>query len=73
MKGSLGKVEVTFICKKYVNGNVDAQRVDKEKVNCIVEGVETVENFCYLGDMIQRDTGCDKAVRDRVRERLVKI
>ena len=43
MNGSLSKVEVTFICKKYVNGNVDARRVDKEKVNCIVEGVEQLK------------------------------
>ena len=34
----LGKVEVTYVCKICVNGNVDARRVDKEKVDCIVKG-----------------------------------
>ena len=47
VKGSLGKVQVTFICKKYVNDNVEARRVNKEKVNNVVDGVEIVENFCY--------------------------
>ena len=32
-----------------------------------------MENFCYLGDMIQEDGGCDLAVRDRVRKGWVKF
>ena len=66
MKGSLGRVEATLICKNCVNGNVEAWRVNKENVKNIVDRVEIVKNFCYLGDLIQKDGGCDKAVRDRV-------
>ena len=68
MKGSLAKVELTFICKKCVNNNEEVGRVRVEKVESMVGGLEIVDNFCYLGDMIQRDGGCDGAVRDRVRK-----
>lgn len=73
VKGSLGKVEVTFVCKTCVNGSGGAGRENKEKVNSVVEGVEIVDNFCYLGDVIQKDGGCDKAVRDRVRKGWLKF
>ena len=33
-----------------------------------MEGVELVDCFCYLGDVIQRDGGCGRAVRERVRK-----
>ena len=39
-----------------------------EKVESMVDGLEIVDNFCYLGDMIQSYGGCDGAVRDRVRK-----
>jgi hypothetical protein len=73
VKGSLGKVELTFICKKCAEGNGQVRSVDKENVESVVEGVEIVDNFCYLGDMIQKDGGCDKAVRDRVRKGWLKF
>ena len=73
VKGGLGKVEGTFICKKCVSRGVETRRVDKEEVNRIADGVEIVENFCYLGDMIQKEGGCDKAVRERVRKGWLKF
>ena len=73
VKGSLGKVESSFICRKCVNGKGEVRKVNKDKVNSIVEGVELVENFCYLGDVIQKDGGCGKAVRERVRKGWLKF
>ena len=35
--------------------------------------MEVVGNFCHLGDMIQKDGGCDLAVRERVRKGWVKF
>ena len=35
--------------------------------------MEIADNFCYLGDMIQKDGRCDKAVRDRVRKGWLKF
>ena len=51
-----------------MNNNEEVGRVRVEKVESMVDGLEIVDNFCYLGDMIQRDGGCDGAVRDRVRK-----
>ena len=51
VKGSLGKVELTFICKKCAEGNVEAMSVSKENEKIKVEGMEIVDNLCYLGYM----------------------
>ena len=52
---------------------MEAQRVNKGKINSIVDGVEIVENLCYLGDMIQKYGGYDKAVRVRVKKGWLKF
>lgn len=68
VKGSLGKVELTFICRTCVDGRKDLMSVNRVKAEKVVDGLEMVDNFCYLGDMMQKDGGCEKAVRERVRK-----
>ena len=56
-----------------MNNNEEVGRVRVEKVESMVDGLEIVDNFCYLGDMIQRDGGCDGAGRDRVKKGWSKV
>ena len=47
--------------------------MNEQKVKSAVDGVEIVDNFSYLGYMIQRDSVCDKSVMDRVSKGLLKF
>ena len=77
VKGGLGKVKRTFICKKCGDGGVEGGMREENEENGrevkVFDGMEVVEHFCYLGDTIQRDGGCDLAVRERVRKGWVKF
>ena len=71
-------MERTFICKKCrdgsgAGGGINAEKEEKEREVRVLDRMEVVENFCYLGNMIQRDGGCDLAVRERVRKGWVKF
>ena len=44
VKGSLGKVELTPVCKKCTEGIGEARSVNKENVGSVLEGVEIVDN-----------------------------
>ena len=77
VKGGLSKVERTFICKKCGDGGgeggTSGEKGEKGREVKVFDGMEVVENFCYLGDTIQRDGGCDLAVRERVRKGWMKF
>jgi len=70
VKGSLLKVEKTFVCKS-CERPVEARQSDKEgsdDAHTYLNGIERVQSFCYLGDVLQSDGGCDIAVTERVRK-----
>ena len=56
---------MTFVCKTCkdaTKANNDA--IQNERVSVPREGIEVVEHFSYLGDTIQRDGRCERAVAD---------
>ena len=68
VKGCLKKVELSFICKTCKEGDKSNDSIKNTNMNISFEGVEVTENFSYLGDMLQRDGGCERAVAERVRK-----
>jgi hypothetical protein len=75
VKGSLSKVEMTFVCKRCLGRGKEGEEVDRvDTVEVKVSSeIEVVESFCYLGDRIQKDGGCERAVRDRVKKGWLKF
>ena len=72
MKGSLFNAGQSFICRccnvdrPITDGlNTDLQFLHLDIGNGV--SVEKVDKFCYLGDMLDADGGCDSAVTVRVR------
>ena len=64
MKGSLKKVESSFICRR-CNGELSETR----QVNGIhIDGdeYEIVDKLCYLGDMLSQEGGCEHAILKRI-------
>ena len=60
VKGSLKKVESSFICRR-CNGELFETR----QVNSLHIGgheYEVVDKFCYLGDMLSQEGGCEHAI-----------
>ena len=54
IKGGLSKVERTLVCKKCGDGSgagrgISGDKEEKEKEVKVFDGMEVVENFCYLG------------------------
>jgi len=68
VKGSLVKVEETFVCKSCERPAETRQSYNEGHAGTLVNGIETVQSFCYLGDVLQSDGGCDIAVTERVRK-----
>jgi hypothetical protein len=71
--GSLKKVKDTFVCRRCLGTEKDAdiakeEITDTEKNMDLGNGVslELVDKFCYLGDMLSADGGADAAVAARV-------
>ena len=69
MKGSLHNVSQSFICKCCKVDRPITDWLNTDLHLDIGNGVslEKVDKFCYLGDMLYADGGCDSAVTTRVR------
>jgi hypothetical protein len=67
VKGSLVKASQTYVCRRCTRVGQDVAVGNKNFD--IGNGVllESVDKFCYLGDMLDADGGCDSAVTARVR------
>ena len=64
VKGSLKKVESSFICRR-CNGELSETR----QVNGLhIDGheYEIVDKLCYLGDMLSQESGCEHAILKRI-------
>ena len=71
MKGSLEKVESSFICKR-CKGELSETR----QVNGLhIDGheYEIVDKLCYLGDMLSQEGGCENAILKRIQTGWLKF
>ena len=71
MKGSLKKIESSFICRR-CNGELCEIR----QVNGLhIDGheYEIVDKFCYLGDMLSQECGCEHAILKRIQTSWLKF
>ena len=68
MKGSLGNASQSFICGccKADSPITDGLNTDLHLEISNRVSLEKVDKFCYLGDMLDADGGCDSAVTTRV-------
>ena len=64
VKGSLKKVESSFICSKC-----------KGELSLHIDGheYEIVDKFCYLGDMLSQEGGCEHAILKRIQTGMLKF
>ena len=69
MKGSLRNASQSFICRcrKVDRPITDGLNTDLHLDIGNGVSMEKVDKFCYLGDMLDADGGCDSAVTTRVR------
>ena len=69
MKGSLHNASQLFICRCCKVGRkiTDGLNTDLHLDTGNGISLEKVDKFCYLGDMLHADGGCDSAVTARVR------
>ena len=69
MKGSLCNASQSFICRCCQANRPITDGLNTDLHPDIGNGVslEKVDKFCYLGDMLDADRGCDSAVIARVR------
>ena len=75
VKGSLKNVESSFICRRckgelcetrQVNSQVNGLYIDSHKY-------EIVDKFCYLGDMMSQEGGCEHATLKRIQTGWLKF
>jgi len=69
VKGSLCNASQSFFCRcrKVDSPITDGLNTDLHLDNSNGVLLEKVDKFCYLGDMLDADGGCDSAVTPRVR------
>jgi len=68
VKGSLLKWEETFVCNSCKRSIETRHSCSEGPADADVNGIGIVQSFCYLGDVLQSDGGCDIAVNERVRK-----
>ena len=74
MKGSLKKVESSFICR--CKGELYETRQVNSQVNGLhIDGHEydIVDKLCYLGDMLSQEGGCEHAILKRIQTGWLKF
>ena len=71
MKGSLKKVESSFICRRcsgelYETRQVNGLHIDGHEY-------EIVDKLCYLSDMLSQEGGCEHAILKRIQTGWLKF
>ena len=75
VKGSLKKVESSFICRR-CNGELCETRQVNNQVNGLhIDGdeYEIVDKLCYLGDMLSQEGDCEHAILKRIQTGWLKF
>ena len=71
VKGSLKNVESSFICSR-----CKGQLCETKQINGLhIDGheYEIVDKFCYLGDMLSQEGGCEHAILKRIQTDWLKF
>ena len=66
VKGSLQRVEHNFVCRACLGRTSDNDNGLMTEVVLDGDNLETVSEFCYLGDLVTREGGTEAAVTARI-------
>ena len=75
MKGSLKKVESSFICRRCKGELCEIRQVNSQVNDLHIDGheYERVDKLCYLGDMLNQEGGCEHAILKRIQTSWLKF
>ena len=75
VKGSLKKVESSFICRRCKGELIKTRQVNSQVNGLHIDGheYEIVDKFCYLGDMLSQEGGCEHAILKRIQTGWLKF
>ena len=75
VKGSLKKVESSFICSRCKVELSETRQVNSEVNGLHIDGheYEIVDKLCYLGDMLSWEGGCEHAILKRTQTDWLKF
>ena len=75
VKGSLKKVESSFICRRCKGELCETRQVNSQVNGLHIDGheYEIVDKFCYLGDMLSQEGGCEHAILKRIQTGWLKF
>ena len=75
VKGSLKKVESSFICRRCKGELSETRQVNSQANGLHIDGheYEIVDKFCYLGDMLSQEGDCEYAILKKDTDRLVEV
>ena len=75
VKGSLKKVESSFICRRCKGELYETRQVNSQVKGLHIDGheYERVDKFCYLGDMLNQEGGCEHAILKRMQTGWLKF
>ena len=68
VKGSLMNVESSFICRRCKGELYETRQVNSQVSGLHIDGHEykLVDKFCYLGDVLSQEGGCEHAMLKRI-------
>ena len=68
MKGSLKNVESSFICRRCKGELCETRQINSQVNGLHIDGheYEIVDKFCYLGDILSQEGGCEHAILKRI-------
>ena len=75
VKGSLKKVESSFICRRCKGKLCETRQVNSQVNDLHIDGdeYEIVDKCCYLGDMLSQEGGCEHAICKRIQTGWLKF
>ena len=71
MKGSLKKVESSFICRRCKGELCETRQLNGLHIDG--HKYEIINKFCYLGDMLSQEGGCEHAILKRIQTGWLKF
>ena len=75
VKGSVKKIESSFICRRCKGELSETRQVNSQVNGLHIDGheYEIVDKFCYLGDMLSQEGGCEHAILKRIQTGWLKF